>query len=76
MTWDTITIWVMSQFQFSLRVLSDSCAFAVSNGLKTLTAETQRTSRTRKEFQMRHHHTLAPGAQCCIWCNNGCAFHQ
>ncbi len=64
MTWDTITIWVMSQFQFSLRVLSDSCAFAVSNGLKTLTAETQRTSRTRREFQMET--PPHSGARCAV----------
>src|SRR5207237_7052774 len=44
---------VMSCFSFSRRGLSDLCASAVNISLKTLTAETQRTQRRRREFQIR-----------------------
>ncbi len=42
---------VVSCFSFSLRSLSDLCAYAVNITLITLTAETQRTQRRRREFR-------------------------
>ena len=47
-------MWYCANFSFPPRVLGDLCDFAVNNGWKTLTAETQRTPRARREFQIGH----------------------